>query len=108
MVSSRAKYIINVLIMTIAIGGTSQIDPSCVIVPNRIKSYNDYMMAKRRKAFRRAAKLFSRTAWLFCHIFNYNKHRANDSFNHLLPNLSFGSESNRIFDCFRYAMIIMR
>ena len=31
--------------------------------------YNDYMMAKRQKAFRRAALLLSKTAMLFCHIF---------------------------------------
>jgi hypothetical protein len=30
--------------------------------------YNDYMMAKSKKAFRRAALLRSKTAWLFCHI----------------------------------------
>jgi hypothetical protein len=29
---------------------------------------NDYMMAKSEKAFRRAALLRSKTAWLFCHI----------------------------------------
>jgi len=31
--------------------------------------YNDYMMANRHKAFRRAALLLSRTAKLLCHIF---------------------------------------
>jgi hypothetical protein len=30
---------------------------------------NGYMMAKRHTAFRRAAPLLSKTAWLFCHIF---------------------------------------
>ncbi|MBR3294604.1 MAG: hypothetical protein IKI69_09335, partial [Oscillospiraceae bacterium] len=30
--------------------------------------YNDYMMAKSEKAFRRAALLRSKTALLFCHI----------------------------------------
>ena len=30
--------------------------------------YNDYMMAKSKKAFRRAALPRSKTAWLFCHI----------------------------------------
>jgi hypothetical protein len=30
--------------------------------------YNDYMMAKSRKAFRRAALRRSKTARLFCHI----------------------------------------
>ena len=30
--------------------------------------YNDYMMAKSEKAFRRAALLRSKTAGLFCHI----------------------------------------
>ena len=32
------------------------------------KVYNDYMMAKSQKAFRRAASRRSKTAWLFCHI----------------------------------------
>jgi hypothetical protein len=31
--------------------------------------YNDYMMTKSQKAFRRAALRRSKTAWLFCHIF---------------------------------------
>ena len=31
--------------------------------------YNDYMMAKRRKAFRRTALRCSKTATLFCHVF---------------------------------------
>jgi len=31
--------------------------------------YNDYMMAKRRKAFRRAALLLSAAAWLRRHLF---------------------------------------
>ena len=40
------------------------------IVARREKRlYNDYMIAKRRKAFRRAALRLSKTAWLFCHIF---------------------------------------
>jgi hypothetical protein len=32
-------------------------------------NYNDYMMAKSQKAFRRAALRRSKTARLFCHIF---------------------------------------
>ena len=35
----------------------------------RFDHYNDYMMAKSRKAFRRAALRRSKTALLFCHIF---------------------------------------
>ena len=31
--------------------------------------HNDYMMAKRRKALRRAALRLGKTAWQFCHIF---------------------------------------
>jgi hypothetical protein len=31
--------------------------------------HNDYMMAKRRKAFRRTALRCSKTATLFCHVF---------------------------------------
>jgi len=30
--------------------------------------YNDYMMAKNKIVFRRAALRRSKTAWLFCHI----------------------------------------
>jgi len=36
-----------------------------------------------------------------------NDHRANDFSNHSLPNMSFGSENNRIIDCFRHPKIII-
>ena len=36
-----------------------------------------------------------------------NEHRANDSLNHSLPNLTFGSEIDRSFDRFRHPMIII-
>ena len=39
-----------------------------MIVKKNADSYNDYMMAKSRKAFRRAALRRSKTARLFCHI----------------------------------------
>jgi hypothetical protein len=36
-----------------------------------------------------------------------NEHCANDSMNHLPPNVSFGGENNRSVDCFLHAMIII-
>jgi len=40
-----------------------------MILEETNERYNDYMMAKSQKAFRRAALRRSKTARLFCHIF---------------------------------------
>ena len=73
---------------------------SCLIIPDTgIPVNNDYLVAKRRKALRRAALRLGKTVWLFCRIV----HRANDPLAHLLPNVSFGGENI----CFRPATIII-
>jgi len=56
------------------------------------------MMAKSSKAFRRADLRRSKTAWLFCHILIAMSIGRMILQNHSLPNLSFGSEINRILD----------
>ena len=60
--------------------------------------YNDYKMAKSQKSFsprRFTAQQNSQTVLPYNHC---NERRANDSKNHSLPNLPFGSEINRIID----------
>ena len=59
---------------------------------------NDYMMAKSQNAFRRAAFAAQQNSTAVLSYIHCNEHRANDSMNHSLPNLLFGSEINRIVD----------
>jgi hypothetical protein len=55
------------------------------------------MILKSQKAFRRrfAAQQNSYAVLPYIHC---NEHRPNDSWNHSVPNLSFGSEINRNLD----------
>ena len=49
-------------------GRTGNVNGFSTLASGRRRDYNDHMMAKSEKAFRRAALLHSKTAWLFCHI----------------------------------------
>ena len=62
-------------------------------------------MAKRSKAFSRAALLLSKSAQLFCHIFTAMIVTQMTEPHHLPPNVPFGGENNRKLDCFLRAII---